>query len=108
MFCFVFYLKFYSIKFHSLKAFETLDPKHTGFLRADDLYNIVTSLNDEKISSEEVAEMLKEADVKGNGVINYRGYFLLSTFFNTIEPSLITANSLIRFFHVFDSASIFS
>ncbi|XP_002163186.3 calmodulin-A isoform X1 [Hydra vulgaris] len=57
-----------------IKAFETLDPKRSGYIRASDIYTIITSLGDPKINSEEVNEMLREADVKKNGVINYREF----------------------------------
>ena len=43
-----------------------------GYINATELRHIMTTLG-EKLTAEEVDEMIKEADVDGDGTINYEG-----------------------------------
>jgi calmodulin len=51
-------------------AFKVFDKERNGFISSAELKNIMTQLG-EKFSEEEVDEMLREADVDGDGQINY-------------------------------------
>lgn len=44
--------------------------KSTGFISAAELRHVMTNLG-EKLSDSEVEEMIREADVDGDGQINY-------------------------------------
>lgn len=53
-----------------IDAFKGFDKGNTGFISAAELRNILTNLG-EKISEDEVDEMINEADVDRNGQIDY-------------------------------------
>jgi len=44
-------------------------------ISASELYQTLTNLGDE-VTEEEVDEMIQEADIDGDGEINYEGQFL--------------------------------
>ncbi|CAD6229397.1 unnamed protein product [Miscanthus lutarioriparius] len=52
------------------EAFRVFDKDQNGFISAAELRHVMTNLG-EKLSDEEVGEMIREADVDGNGNINY-------------------------------------
>jgi len=53
-----------------LEAFKVFDKDGNGFISAAELRHIMTNLG-EKLTDEEVDEMLREADIDGDGQINY-------------------------------------
>merc|ERR1712159_604920 len=52
------------------EAFRVFDKDGNGFISAAELRHIMTNLG-EKLTDEEVDEMIREADVDGDGQINY-------------------------------------
>ena len=47
-----------------------------GFISAAELRHVMTNLG-EKLTDEEVEEMIREADIDGDGQVNYEGYTIL-------------------------------
>ena len=60
------------------EAFRLFDKDGDGTISADELRHVMINLG-EKLTNEEVDEMLREADMNGDGKIDYEGI-----------PSLIT------------------
>eukprot|EP01063_Lacrimia_lanifica_P038108 TRINITY_DN8015_c0_g1_i1.p3 TRINITY_DN8015_c0_g1~~TRINITY_DN8015_c0_g1_i1.p3 ORF type:complete len:155 (+),score=58.80 TRINITY_DN8015_c0_g1_i1:51-515(+) len=54
-------------------AFAVFDESGNGTVRACDLHHVMTSLG-EKLSDAEADAMIKEADVDGDGMIDYRRF----------------------------------
>ncbi|KAG8050027.1 hypothetical protein GUJ93_ZPchr0009g1831 [Zizania palustris] len=54
-------------------AFRVFDKDQNGFITPDELRSVMTNLGD-KLSDEELAEMLHEADGDGDGQINYNEF----------------------------------
>ncbi|KAJ0234499.1 Calmodulin-1 [Hirschfeldia incana] len=52
------------------EAFRVFDKDQSGFISAAELRHVMTNLR-EKLTDEEVEEMVREADVDGDGQINY-------------------------------------
>ena len=59
------------------EAFRVFDKDGNGFISAAELRHVMTNLG-EKLTDEEVDEMIREADIDGDGQVNYEGRFLLS------------------------------
>eukprot|EP01121_Diplochlamys_sp_Union-15-3_P010048 TRINITY_DN2777_c0_g1_i1.p1 TRINITY_DN2777_c0_g1~~TRINITY_DN2777_c0_g1_i1.p1 ORF type:complete len:150 (+),score=46.84 TRINITY_DN2777_c0_g1_i1:53-502(+) len=55
------------------EAFKVFDKDGNGFISAAELRHVMTNLG-EKLSEEEVDEMIKEADVDNDGQINYEEF----------------------------------
>jgi len=55
------------------EAFKVFDKDNNGFISAAELRHVMTSLG-EKLTDEEVDEMIREADVDGDGRINYEEF----------------------------------
>nr|XP_022331536.1 neo-calmodulin-like [Crassostrea virginica] len=55
------------------EAFRLFDKDENGFISADELRHIMTNLG-ERLTEEECFEMIKEADVDGDGQINYEEF----------------------------------
>jgi len=55
------------------EAFRVFDKDGNGFISAAELRHVMTNLG-EKLSDEEVDEMIREADVDGDGQINYEEF----------------------------------
>ena len=53
-----------------LRAFGQLDSNHDGLISYEDLHDVLTNL-DEKLTDEEVGDVLRAADLDGNGQIDY-------------------------------------
>ena len=53
-----------------IEAFKVFDKDGNGFISAAELRHIMTNLG-EKLTDEEADEMIREADVDGDGMINY-------------------------------------
>ena len=60
-----------------IEAFKVFDRDGNGFISAAELRHVMTNLG-EKLSDEEVDEMIREADIDGDGQINYEGFFFFS------------------------------
>lgn len=59
------------------EAFRVFDKDGNGFISAAELRHVMTNLG-EKLTDEEVDEMIREADIDGDGQVNYEGaYFSL-------------------------------
>ncbi|VDI22692.1 Hypothetical predicted protein [Mytilus galloprovincialis] len=58
-------------------AFRLFDKNGDGYVTASELKTILSN-NGEKISDEELDAMVKDADVDGDGKINYQGKVLWS------------------------------
>ncbi|CAN6933664.1 unnamed protein product [Brassica oleracea] len=55
------------------EAFRVFDKDQNGFISAAELRHVMTNLG-EKLTDEEVDEMVREADVDGDGQINYEEF----------------------------------
>lgn len=62
------------------EAFKVFDKDGSGDISAAELRHVMTSLG-EKLTDEEVDEMIREADIDGDGKVNYEGNEL---FYNVI------------------------
>jgi calmodulin len=59
------------------EAFKVFDKDGNGFISAAELRHVMTNLG-EKLSDVEVDEMIREADVDGDGQINYEEFVKVS------------------------------
>jgi len=57
------------------EAFRVFDKDGNGFISAAELRHVMTNLG-EKLTDEEVDEMIREADIDGDGQVNYEGAHL--------------------------------
>ncbi|KAJ2787017.1 hypothetical protein GGI15_001064 [Coemansia interrupta] len=60
------------------EAFKVFDKDGNGFISREELRNVMTTLG-EKLTQEEVTEMIREADVDGDGQINYEEFVKMMT-----------------------------
>lgn len=60
------------------EAFRVFDKDGNGFISAAELRHVMTNLG-EKLTDEEVDEMIREADIDGDGQVNYEGKHLVGT-----------------------------
>ena len=67
---FNYFLPFYS------PISRVFDKKNCGYLTVDELRHIMTNLG-EKLTDEEVDEMIREVDLDGDGHIDYEGIDVL-------------------------------
>ena len=56
-----------------IEAFKVFDRDSNGLISAQELKHVMTSLV-EKVTDEEVEEMIREADIAGDGYINYEEF----------------------------------
>jgi len=59
------------------EAFKVFDKDGNGFISAAELRHVMTNLG-EKLTDEEVDEMIREADVDGDGQVNYEEFVKVS------------------------------
>jgi calmodulin len=55
--------------------FRVFDKDGNGFISAAELRHVMTTLG-EKLTDEEVDEMIREADINGDGQVNYEGIYM--------------------------------
>ncbi|XP_026462891.1 calmodulin-like [Ctenocephalides felis] len=60
------------------KAFKVFDQNDDGMITSSELRIVMNRLG-EKLTDEEIEEMIKEADVDGNGVIDYEEFYSMMT-----------------------------
>lgn len=78
------------------EAFRVFDKDGNGFISAAELRHVMTNLG-EKLTDEEVDEMIREADIDGDGQVNYEGCIpLLNLLISKIK--LIVDNIACRIF----------
>ena len=65
------------------EAFRVFDKDGNGFISAAELRHVMTNLG-EKLTDEEVDEMIREADIDGDGQVNYEGEGM---YYKVITPS---------------------
>lgn len=54
------------------EAFRVFDRNGDGFISSSELRHVMTNLG-EKLTDEEVEDMIREADLDGDGLVNYEG-----------------------------------
>ncbi|XP_022173746.1 calmodulin-alpha isoform X1 [Myzus persicae] len=59
------------------EAFRVFDKDGNGFISAAELRHVMTNLG-EKLTDEEVDEMIREADIDGDGQVNYEDFHTLA------------------------------
>ena len=60
------------------EAFRVFDRDGNGFIDAAELRHVMVNLG-EKLTDEEVDEMMREGDVDGDGKINYEGELYMTS-----------------------------
>ena len=60
------------------EAFRLFDKDDNGVISAAELHRVMTSLG-ENVTEDEVKEMIKEADLDGDGQINYQEFVTIMT-----------------------------
>lgn len=61
-----------------IEAFRIFDKEGKGIITAAELRHVMTNLG-EKLTDEEVDEMIREADTLGNGQIHYEDFVVMMT-----------------------------
>jgi calmodulin len=64
------------------EAFRVFDKDGNGFISSAELRHVMTNLG-EKLTDAEVDEMIHEADIDGDGSVNYEGTALMTSFYLT-------------------------
>lgn len=72
------------------EAFRVFDRNGDGYISAPELRLVMTNLG-EKLTDEEVEDMIKEADLDGDGVVSYDGEYL-----SQLEELIILSSNLVE------------
>ena len=56
-----------------MEAFKIFDKDGTGVISSHELRHVITTLG-EKLTEEEADELIREADIDGDGTINYHEF----------------------------------
>lgn len=80
------------------EAFRVFDKDGNGFISAAELRHVMTNLG-EKLTDEEVDEMIREADIDGDGQVNYEGMYMTLPAHSTRNstPSLFVSYHILEF-----------
>jgi len=70
------------------ESFKVFDTDGDGYISASELRQVMVTLG-EKLTDDELHEMIREADVDGDGLVNYEGFVL--TFGSSIIQMQTTA-----------------
>ena len=70
------------------EAFRVFDKDGNGFISAAELRHVMTNLG-EKLTDEEVDEMIREADIDGDGQVNYEGVYNLLNLAGILKPNFL-------------------
>ncbi|KFQ84767.1 Calmodulin, partial [Phoenicopterus ruber ruber] len=62
----------------NFEAFRVFDKDGNGYISAAELRHVMTNLG-EKLTDEEVDEMIREADIDGDGQVNYEEFVQMMT-----------------------------
>ncbi|TQE06211.1 hypothetical protein C1H46_008151 [Malus baccata] len=88
------------------EAFRVFDKDQNGFISAAELRHVMTNLG-EKLTDEEVDEMIREADVDGDGQINYEEFVKVMMANCNAEVSPFTSpNVNSRYFGILGKAEL--
>lgn len=77
----------HSAKDEMREAFRIFDQDGDGFIDAEDIGRTMEELG-EKLTADDVQQMVREADADGNGKINFEGQCLCSDFMKQISEVL--------------------
>ena len=82
------------------EAFRVFDKDGNGFISAAELRHVMTNLG-EKLTDEEVDEMIREADIDGDGQVNYEGEKVFKAVFNWFNrpPLMGKGNHIVQGAH---------
>jgi len=58
------------------EAFRVFDKDGNGYISAEELRHVMTNLG-ERLTDQEVAEMIREADINGDGMVDYNEFIKL-------------------------------
>ncbi|XP_050534004.1 calmodulin-alpha isoform X3 [Daktulosphaira vitifoliae] len=75
------------------EAFRVFDKDGNGFISAAELRHVMTNLG-EKLTDEEVDEMIREADIDGDGQVNYEDFQILARSIYLRVMTLVSVNYL--------------
>ncbi|XP_070537501.1 uncharacterized protein [Ptychodera flava] len=67
------------------EAFKVFDRDGNGYISASELRHVMLNLG-EKLSDEEVDEMIREADIDGDGQVNYEEFVLIMSGESVFKP----------------------
>lgn len=89
------------------EAFQVFDQDQNGFISLDEFRHVMVNLG-ERLSDQELSEMLREADIDGDGQINYSEFakvmmaksvpffwFIFPTMANNLQRDLLDFFNLI-------------